>query len=130
MKTLRTHLKKAAMILSALILFQGCTVYKSTPITMEQAVDKEQKVKILTKNNKKLKFNRIAVENGKYYGVRQVDGKTVKFLLDVDTVESIREKDKSLSTVLTVAIPVVIIAGIIFLVINNSVVQAGLGPIL
>jgi hypothetical protein len=130
MKTLKKQLKVVALFFSVLILFQGCTVYKTTPITMEQAVDKEQKVKILTKNNNKLKFKRIEVENGKYYGVRKVDGRMVRLLLDMDSVESIREKDKTLSTILTVAIPVVIIAGAAFLTINNAYAKTGFGPIL
>ena len=111
-KTIKKQLKSIALILSMLILLQGCTVYKTTPITKEQAANEEQKVKVITKDNVKLKFKRIAFENGKYYGVRKVDGKMMKLLLDTDAIESIKEKDKTLSTVLSIGIPVIIVGGL------------------
>jgi len=64
MKTLKKQFKSVALILSMLILFQGCTVYKSVPISLEQAVQNESKVKVETKDNRTMKFNRIGIENG------------------------------------------------------------------
>jgi len=112
MKTIKKQLKSIALILSVLILFQGCTVYKSTPITIEQATKEEQKVKILTKNNVKLKFKKIVVENEKLYGVRKVDGRDIKLVLDRDSIDTIRAKDKTLSIILSIGIPVIIIGGL------------------
>ena len=50
-KTLKTHLKTVALIFATLILFQGCTVYKSVPSTLEEAYKSQTKVKIKTIDN-------------------------------------------------------------------------------
>ena len=113
MKTIKTHLRVVAFLFSAAILFQGCTVYKSVPITIEQATKEEQQVKILTKNNVKLKFKRIIVENEKLYGVRKVDGIDVNLVLDRNTIDTIRAKDKAMSVILSIGIPVIIVGGLI-----------------
>ena len=126
MKTIKKQLKSIALILSVLILFQGCTVYKSTPITIEQATKEEQKVKILTKNNVKLKFKRIVVENEKLYGVRKVDGIDVNLVLDRNSIDTIRAKDKTLSTILSIGIPVIIIVGLTAIA-ASSIGIGGLG---
>ena len=113
MKTIKEQFKSVALSLSMLILLQGCTVYKSASVTLDEASKSETKVKVVTKSNEKLKFKRIGVENGKYYGVRKVDGKMMKLILNTDTIKSIKEKDKTLSTVLSIGIPVVIVGGLI-----------------
>jgi hypothetical protein len=112
MKTLKKQFKSIALILSMLILLQGCTVYKASSVSLEQATLNKSKVKIMTKNNVKLKFERIVVEDGNYYGIRTVDSQNVKLLLDTNTVEMIKEKDKILSTILSIGIPIVSIIGV------------------
>ena len=109
MKTLKKQIRPITLLLAFVMLFQGCTVYKSVPITIEQATKEEQQVKILTKNNVKLKFKRIVVENEKLYGVRKVDGINVKLVLDRNSIDTIRAKDKTLSTILSIGIPVTIL---------------------
>jgi len=113
MKTLKKQFKSVALILSMLILLQGCTVYKSVPISIEQAVQNESKVKVFTKNNNKLKFKRIINVDGKLYGVRNLEGIDRNLSLDRNSIETIKEKNKTLSTILSIAIPVVIIAGLL-----------------
>ena len=66
MKTTTRHLKVVALFLSVLILFQGCTVYKPTNVTLEEAVKADTKVRLKTKDHQTLKFKNIAVENGIY----------------------------------------------------------------
>ena len=66
--------KTIALILSMLILLQGCTVYKSASVSLEEAALVQTKVKLETKSGEKLKFIRIGVENGNYYGVKKVKG--------------------------------------------------------
>ena len=121
MKTLKKQFKSVALILSMLILFQGCTVYKSASVTLEHAVQNDSKVKVITKNNEKLKFMRIGIENGNYYGVKKSNGVILKTPLDQDSINIINEKDKTLSTILSIAIPVVIIGGALAILAVNSV---------
>lgn len=99
--------KTIALILSMLILLQGCTAYKSASVSLEQAVLAQTKVKLETKSGEKLKFIRIGVENGNYYGVKKVKGdKTLNYKtvpLETNYIKSVKLKDETLSTVYTIA---------------------------
>jgi hypothetical protein len=123
MKTIKKQYKLIALVLSMLILFQGCTVYRSVSISLEQAVQNESKVRVKTNSNKKLKFKRIGNENGTYYGVKKSNGVIVKTPLDHNIINSINEKDKTLSTILSIGIPVIIVGGLI------AVAGAGFGSV-
>jgi len=119
MKLIKTHLKLVALFFSALIFFQGCTVYKPMPISIEQAVQNESKVMVITKSNEKIKFNKIEIEDGKYFGVKNSKEAIVKTPLDQNFINSINEKDKTLTTIftiLTIAVPVVLIAVLVYLI--------------
>jgi len=69
MKTSTRLLKVVALFFSVLILFQGCTVYKSTNVTLEEAVKADTKVRLKTKDHQTLKFKKIGIEDGKFYGL-------------------------------------------------------------
>jgi len=120
MKTIKIQLKVVALFFSVLILLQGCTVYKSVPISIEQAVQNESKVKVFTKNNNKLKFKRIINVDGKLYGVRNLEGIDRNLSLDRNSIKTIKEKNKTLSTILSIVIPVVIIAGILGIMVHDD----------
>ena len=121
MKTLKNHLKVVTLFFSVLILLQGCTVYKSSSVSLEQAEQNQSKVKVITKNNEKLKFKSIGIENGNYYGVKiSNEGVIENIPLDQDFINIINEKNKTLSTIISIAIPVVIIAGLFGILYESS----------
>ncbi len=130
MKTLKKQLKVVALFFSVSILFQGCTVYKSANVTLDQAVIANTKVRIKTNDNQTLKYKNVEAENGIYYGLMNYENSWVKTPINEDNIDKVQVKDKTLSTILTVAIPVVIIAGAAFLTINNAYAKTGFGPIL
>ena len=113
MKTFKNYSKIAAFLCSILILLQGCTVYKSTSISMEHAVQNETKVKVKTNSGEKYKFSRIGIKDGNYFGVTKSKGAMVKIPLDEKSINTVNEKDKTLSTVLSIGIPVIILGVII-----------------
>ncbi|RMZ49612.1 hypothetical protein EB822_11245 [Flavobacteriaceae bacterium PRS1] len=90
-----------------LILLQGCTVYKSASVSLEEAALVQTKVKLETKSGEKLKFIRIGVENGNYYGVKKVKGdKTLNYKtvpLETNYIKSVKLKDEFKSTVYTIS---------------------------
>jgi len=49
MRTIHHHLKWIALTLCALLVFQSCTVYKSSTISLSEAVEFNAKVKIKSK---------------------------------------------------------------------------------
>ena len=119
MKTIKKQINSIALILSVLILLQGCTVYKSVPVSLEQAANSETKVKVLTNSNEKLIFKRIGVENGSYYGVKKVKRNMVKIPLDKKMLNKINVKDKTMSIILSVGIPIALLLGAGFVFDNN-----------
>jgi len=114
MKAIKLYLKQIASVLSVLILLQGCTVYKSVSATLNEAYKSNSKVKITTIENKILKYKRIRHENNQYYGIQKIQGKEVKSLIDKDKINQIQLKDKLLSVIIPIAIPLlpIIILGI------------------
>ncbi len=119
MKTIKKQLKSVSLILSILILFQGCTVYKSSYVTLDEASKAEKKVKVETKSGENFKFKRIGVENGNYYGVKRSKGNIVKVPLDTNFIKNVYLKDKTMSTILTIAFPLAILTGAALIFDNN-----------
>jgi PBP1b-binding outer membrane lipoprotein LpoB len=111
MRAIKKQFKSVALILSMIILLQGCTAYKSVSISLEQAVQNESKVRVKTKSNERLKFKRIGKDEGQFYGVKKEKGEMTRIPLDSKFIDSIKEKDKTLSTILTIALPIAIIVG-------------------
>lgn len=105
MKT-NSQIKMRTIMLSLLILSQSCTVYKSANVSLDQAVNKEVKTKIVTTTGQRLKFKRIAIENGNYFGIKKSNGDLMKIPLKNDEIKNIHLKDNTMSTILTIALPV------------------------
>ena len=106
-------LKTVALFFSILIFFQGCTVYKSANVTLEEAVRADTKVRIKTNDNQTLRFKNVGVENENYYGLVYFKNTWVKTQINENNIDKIQLVDQTLSTVLNiVAIPVVLIGGL------------------
>ncbi len=105
MKALKNWLNTIALFLTALILFQSCSVYK-TPVTLEQAVLEQKEVKITTASDETLKYKYIVYEDGQFYGVKNNPGEDVKFPINVDEVYEVLVKKGGLSTLAIIAIAV------------------------
>ena len=85
MKTLNKQLRPIAWLLAIMMIFQSCTVYKSTPVTLEDAVKANTKVKIEKLNGEKLKYFRIVQGNdGKYYGDVKIKNMYNNILINED----------------------------------------------
>jgi hypothetical protein len=120
MKTIDKYLKVVALFFVTLILFQGCTVYKSASVTLDEASKSNTKVRVKTFDNQSLKFDRIEVTNNKINGVKINNGERSKTLIEKDNIEKIQLKDETTSTILSIVTPVVVIAGILVIIVANS----------
>lgn len=105
-------MKSYSWLLAIVMVFQSCTVYKSTPVTLDQAVENELKVRIITTSNKTFIYKKIVFDEGKYYGIDRVKSKKIKIPINGDLVKSIQIKNQLLSALVSVATPIVIIIGI------------------
>ena len=120
MKTIKSSFKITAFFFSILIFFQGCTVYKSANITLDQAVDTNANVKIKTTENQTLRFNYIEHESDVYYGLKNSNNSWVKIPINEDNIDKIQVKDKSLSIVSNIAIPFLVVGGVFLIAVLND----------
>jgi hypothetical protein len=128
MKT--TNLKYIAYALAALMLMQSCSVYHSKTATVEEAVMSQKRVLVKNQVNKLFSFKYLIKEGDQLYGITKRNSTTAKklfiqikedksfdkmvgVLLPEETIKEIRLHNKSLSTILSIGIPVVIVGGII-----------------
>lgn len=111
--------KNISIILVSLLLFQSCSVYKKTPVTLDEAAKTNSRVLIQRVNKEKFKFKKIELIDGNYLGVQKVDGKTVSILLDEKDIQSIKVLDKAKTTLGNVAL-IIVSLGVIGLVIIAS----------
>lgn len=136
MKTLRLYLKKISIFFMFLITLQSCVVYHSKTATVDEAIQSDDKIKVITDSNDIYKLHKLKKEDGQIYGVVKKGSETAKrlsdqglikysdskyetILLTENTINEIHLKNKTLSTVLSVAIPVVGVVAI-FAILYNS----------
>ena len=96
MKTIKKHFKFVAITLSMFILLQGCTVYKSAPVTLEEAYKSQTKVKVKNKDNQALKFDRVTINNGTYYGAKEIGNIMTQIPLEKEHINKTQIKNKPL----------------------------------
>ena len=119
MKAIKIHLNAVALFFSILIFFQGCTVYKSANVSLEQAVMSDTKVRIKTNDNQTLKFKKFGVENGDYYGLLNYKNAWVKTQINEGNIEKIQVKDKTASTILNIIVPLAILTTVTVIFTSN-----------
>lgn len=118
MKTFKTNICAISLLLSALTLLQSCVAYKQGTYTLEEASRTETKVKLKTIDNETLKFKKIEFINDKYYGVIKINGLSNMVEIESARIKYAKLQDKTMSTVLTIAVPVIVLGGIIGLTAN------------
>ncbi|MBT8235654.1 MAG: hypothetical protein KJO04_05645 [Bacteroidia bacterium] len=96
-RTFKNQIKSISLFLATLILFQSCATYK-TPSTLEQAVQEQKEVKIVTIDDDTLKYKYIVYEDGQFYGVNDNPGEDVKFPISTEEVAEVLMKEKGLPT--------------------------------
>ena len=116
MKAIKKGLKPIAFLLTALLLFQSCVVYRTTTTTLEKASQERIKTKVVNTNELISRFDYITFEEGQFYGVyKDFDerGKLVITPLSEQEISKVLTKDKTASILVTIgaiAIPVIAIS--------------------
>lgn len=118
---MKRHLKAVASFLALLILIQGCSIYKSVSAPYEEAMKHNAKVRVKYPDQFAVKFNRIEIIDDDLYGVKKVNGKTVKTLINTEKAKKIQVKDKTLSWIVFLGIPVVYIGVLIALLMTGTI---------
>ena len=63
MNTIKKYFKVVAVFCATLIFFQGCTVYNSTSVTLQEASKTNSKVRVEKNSGKRLKYSKIVLLN-------------------------------------------------------------------
>jgi hypothetical protein len=84
--------KQFAILLSVLIFFQNCSIYRVKEATIDEATTFPGKVKIITTSNESYKFERLIKEDGKLYGIAKKNSKPVKKLIEKVLPDSADDK--------------------------------------
>lgn len=113
MKTLKNKVAIIAYYFAIAIFFQGCVVYHNTPVTLEQATKEVTRAKVKATTDETYRFKHIGFEDGKFYGLKKSKGEYVRIPLDSNEISKIVLQNKTWSTILTVAIPVLVLTLII-----------------
>lgn len=115
MKDLKKQMGVIALFITALMLYQGCGVYKKAPVTIEEAATEGYSVKVRTIDSKTASYHHIELKDGKYYGVKHVDREQIFVPLKKGEINSIQQKDKVRSTAGNTAIVAPIIGLVLLL---------------
>jgi len=119
MKKIKKRLKVIALFLSGLILFQSCSTYK-TPVTLQQAAQQEQAVKIITIDDDTYKYKYIIYEDGQFFGVKDNPGEDVKFPITSEEVEEVLMKKGGIPWW---AWPLIVIGGMFLIYTINGLIN-------
>ncbi len=124
------HIKRISLAFVFLMLLQSCTVYHSAPSTLEEAISSSDRIKIKSPESEVYKFSKISMVDENIYGyakkksstakalssqiiTKNSDQKSVGILLTEENISSFHLKNKSGSTLLTIAVPVVIVGALV-----------------
>ncbi|UKM63499.2 hypothetical protein GSB9_00042 [Flavobacteriaceae bacterium GSB9] len=119
MKSIRSHLKIITCFFTLLVFLQGCVVYKSEPATIEAASEPNVKVRIKMIDGEFIKFSSLEVVDNKIFGVKKKRGEAFRTLIGRDSIKRIQIKDKKMSTIGNVLLPVSVIGSIVLLTISR-----------
>ena len=118
MKSLKN--KTAYIILLTFLLFQNCTVYQKTSISIEEAKGKG-KVRVVTNFGIEYMYDNIILKDSIYY---VINGKNVR-RINQNQLSEIYLKDKKNSSIRIVLVTIggILGTGIIFIIAANSIVK-------
>ena len=141
---MKISIKLIALMLSIVVLMQSCRVYHSATVSVDEAISSQKRVKVKSNDNETYRIKKLDKNNGKLYGVAHLNsdaahylssylidntngGKYVDILIPDKFISKIQLHNKSLSTVLTVLLPIIAIGGLLTIAVANMSLNLGWG---
>ena len=112
MKTLKNQLKSISLFLGMLIFFQSCIAYKKTTSSLDEIVELETRVKLVTLDNQVHVFKKIEKKDNNYYAIKFLKNRSKDLVIFPNDIKKIKVYDGITSTILTVFVSLVLIASI------------------
>ena len=113
-------MRLTAFFIVFILLLQSCTIYKTAPISIDQAIQNQSEVKIHTLNRDTYRFTAIEDIDGNYFGINKSAHEILRTPLNENQISTIKEKDKTLTTIFDVGVVFIILAPVIFLGTNGG----------
>jgi hypothetical protein len=113
-------MRLTAFFMVFIMLLKSCTIYKTAPISIDQAIQNQSEVKIHTLNRDTYRFTAIEDIDGNYFGINKSAHEILRTPLNENQISTIKEKDKTLSTIFDVGVVFIILAPVIFLGTNGG----------
>lgn len=126
MKTSR-FFRLLAIFMGVLMGLESCSIYHKSTASLDEAVDSQARTKLVMENNSVYKFRSIQEEDGEYYGLARKNSATAKelgnaereikadhndklksFLINSESVKEVHLKNESLSTLVSIVVPLFI----------------------
>jgi hypothetical protein len=111
-----------------LMSFAACNVYHSGTASIDQAVESNNRVRVVTEDNVFYEFKKLQRENGQLFGVagkdsdtarmlkdrpHTIEGRNYKFPFQEDEILAVYLKNRQMSNIVSVGVPIVGAAGLI-----------------
>ncbi len=119
MKTLKASLKTIVFFFLSIGLLQSCVAYHNTPVSLEQAVQSNKRVKLKTSLNQTYNFDQIVLEKEQFYGLKKKNGKMARIAIseNLDNKVFLQSNRKSTwATIVIIGVPVIVLA----IIVKNS----------
>ncbi|ESU29589.1 hypothetical protein FLJC2902T_00580 [Flavobacterium limnosediminis JC2902] len=97
METLYKKAKVVSFFTVLLVFLQSCDTYEKVPMSLDEAVTANKKVKVITADKKTHKFKKIQMSDGTYYGLTEVRDQIVKTPMHKNEIQSINSVDNTAS---------------------------------
>ena len=94
-------------------LLQSCIVYQKNPVSLLQAEQSKERVKINTSSKQTYHFKQIALEEEHFYGLKKEKGEIVRIAISDYGANEVFLQSKSKSTwttIAVIAVPVITLA--------------------
>ena len=96
--------KLACIALSLTFFIQSCSIYKTSPVTLNEAFTQERKTKIELNSGEKIILEKIEFTNNVYYGYAIIRNQTIRIPLNESEIKNIHVLDKSSTRVVNTII--------------------------
>lgn len=121
---MKTFIKTTVVYVSLFILLNSCSVYYKKEATFNEAYLSKKPVKLMTKDDRKVKLRKITYKDSSYYGVYYDNGNKIEFPMSPEKYKSLRIKDRTTSTVLNV-VGITLSVGIVAIVLITATYDWG-----
>ena len=113
MNTLKTSLKTIALFFMAILLFQSCVAYQTNPVSLLEAEQSQERVKLKTSANQTYYFEQFVLEKEQFYGLQKEKRELVSIAITDPGTTDVFLRSESKSTLGTIGLILVPLIGLI-----------------